>query len=137
MQIVRCLFLGIAALLIGCASVQLRPGDVTVVMARDLDPKSAPSGIADSFSLDGKLVAYMSFKWADIDKVGGRQVFEARWYSAERLIAKREHTAVFVKQPYHVWFSVTAVDFAPGPAHFELIYKGAVLARKDFEILSK
>lgn len=139
MKVVWSTLLLLALLPSGCATppIQLRPENVTVVMARGSDPRTGVTGIGEVFTQEGKIVAHMTFRWDDISKTGGRQSVEAKWYSGERLIGKKVIDVPFDTPPYHVWFDASAIDFSQGPARFEAYNRGVLLVSKTFEIISK
>src|SRR5262245_25000451 len=78
------------AMIGGCSTVKLYENNVSIVMAKDAKKGKGPLGVTDKFGLDGKIVAYVTFKWDDVAKEGGRHKVEAKWFAGDKLISVRE-----------------------------------------------
>lgn len=109
--------------------------EVTVIMARAAIKGRGPLGVADRFTLDGNIVAYISLKWTDLNLAWGPIKLESRWYKGDRLISKREDQYNFTRQPTGVWASIYPAVLGPGEAKYEVYWNGLKLAQRQFEIV--
>ena len=126
----------VAVLVSACATaVHIKPESASVVLARDAEIGKGPTGIAEKFTLDGKVVAYMTFKWDNPQQEGGLQTFDVRWYSGDTLVFAKEVVHTLGRPPYHVWTSIYPVSLGVGKARFEAYKGGVLLLSKSFEIV--
>lgn len=128
----------------GCGTfgVSLSEKNVTTcVLAKnvkkDHDKIAGPSGITDTYSLEDKVCIYTSFAWDDIDKQGGAQSFEYKWYSGDKLVAKRSSDGYFKNPPQHTWYCFIASSFGLGSHHVEMYTDNKLLAYKRFTVQDK
>jgi hypothetical protein len=132
-----------AVVLNGCATSnpesiaeQLPDGfRVSLVTARDAGMGRGPLGVGDRFSLDGKVVAFASFTWTNLDEAWGKRKLEFYWYNGERLIRKGEVEPYFGRSPYHVWGSVLPTALGPGDCRVEVRLHGKMLAERRFKVV--
>jgi hypothetical protein len=133
------------AFLVGCASLPQAPVaatapdglHVSLVLARDAIRGRGPLGVGDRFLLEGKVVAYATYTWADPAFVWGNQKIEYRWYSGDKLVLKHEAIFAFAKPPYYAWSQIYPTALGPGPARVELHWNGRKLAERWFEVFDQ
>lgn len=124
-------------LLAGCATVTMSENNTTIVLAKKAYKGIGPSNPSDVFVFDDKVHAYVTFKWDDIEKAGGNQAIEFRWYNGDRLIAMRKAEFVFGKPPHSVFHSVTGVSLGAGKCRVEVYANDAFVASKSFRVMEK
>lgn len=137
------LLLFLAATLSGCASptvvgtpVQLPDGmKVNLVTARDAAPGRGAMGVADFFTLNGKVVAYASFTWTNLDQTWGKNKIEFLWYNGDNLIRKSESEPNFGRPPHHVWSSTYPTALGAGDCRVEVHWRGQRLAQRSFKVI--
>jgi hypothetical protein len=110
--------------------------EANIVMARNAVKGRGPFGISDRFTIDGKVVAYVTLTWPETTPTWGKQQFESRWYRDDRLIKKSETQHNLSKAPYYLWNEIYPVALGAGKARYELYWNGAKLAEREFEIES-
>lgn len=129
----------------GCATVSPPEKNAIIVMARDIkkgqwlpgmtgNPDQWPVGIADKFGLDGKVVAYITFKWNGISRAGGLRMVEARWFAGDKLVSIEDKAHIFGEPPYNVWFSIQSAALGVGKARIEIYVDGVFVGSRSFEV---
>ena len=126
----------------GALGVSLTDKNVTTcVLAKnvikDKDNVAGPSGITDTYSLEDKVCIYTSFSWDDIDKEGGAQSFEYKWYTGNKLVAKRSSDGNFKNPPQHTWHCFIASSFGLGSHSVEMYANKKLIASKHFTVQDK
>ena len=120
----------------GCAGTKFTDQNVTVITARDAERGKGPSGITDTFSLEGRVVAYATFRW-DGGGSAGAQLIEVKWYNGDKLVATRSNTLQLDQSPYHVWFWQNSIGLGLGRCSVEFHAGGRRVGRKEFLIVEK
>lgn len=127
--------------LFGCAVKPVVPADtlpaglqVRVLIARTAAVGTGPVGVSDRFTLDRKMVVYVTFVWPDEAASWGTQKFETLWYSGDRLVKKNEPEYKILRSPFHFWSTFYPVSLGSGPARYEIHVNGRKLAEHSFEI---
>ena len=116
--------------------IELTERNVSIVTARDAEKTKGPTGITDTFSLEGRVVAWATFRWESGDASGPRQI-EARWYNGEKLVTTRSNNVSLMSSPWHVWFSHTTIGLGVGKCRVELYSAGKLLGTKHFVIVER
>lgn len=143
-NIIKFLSIPYALILFSCAPI---PQDaamspqpmIHVVMARDVTKDhfdktvTVPTGVTNTFSLNEKVIAYMSFLHNDPYQILGRQPVEVLWYNENRLVL-RKNTVVNFNNPPYQWFSISAATLGAGNARFEAYSNGNLLGSQDFVV---
>src|SRR5688500_6054616 len=119
-----------------CANVKYTERNVTGMTARDAERGKGASGITDTFSLEGRVIAYATFRW-DGGGSRGQQLIEVKWYNGDKLIATRSNTFAFEQSPYHVWFSQNSIGLGPCKCRVEFYASGSFVGSKEFVIVEK
>lgn len=133
------------AMISGCSTVKPSEKNASIVMARDIKKVQRtsgingnfdqwPVGIADKFDLDGKIVAYITFKWNGISRAGGQRKVEARWFAGDKLVSIRESFHTFGAPPYDMWFSIHPAELGVGKARVEVYVDGVFVGSRNFEV---
>lgn len=131
----------------GCSTVGPSEKNASIVMARDIKkgrwlpgmtdhPDQWPVGITDKFGPDGKVVAYITFKWNGISRAGGMRVVEARWFAGDKLVSIEDSEHIFGEQPYNVWFSIHSAALGAGRARVEIYVDGVFVGSRSFEVFN-
>ena len=132
------LSLTLCTCIVSCApAVKFTERNVNIVMAKDAERGKGPIGITDTFTLEGKIVAYSTFTWDEVQKEGGYHNITAKWYSGEKLVSSRDYRGSFTRPPYYVWFWTNATTFGPGKAKVEIYADGLLVGTKNFEVVTK
>lgn len=127
-----------ASLLIsGCSTIKISERNTSIVLAKDAKKGEGPSGIADTFPLEGKIVAYMTFGWDDTNARGGSQKVEVKWFSGDRLVSAPSNSFDFGRPPHYVWFTTYGTALGIGKARVEVYVDGVFAGSKTFEIVGK
>jgi hypothetical protein len=129
---VMAISLGVCA----CASVKLTERNVTVITAREAERGKGPTGITDTFSLEGRVVAHATFRWDGGGSLG-QQSIEVKWYNGDKLIATRGNTFQFDQSPHHVWFGQNSIGLGPCKCRVEFYAAGRFVGSKEFIIVEK
>ena len=108
---------------------------VTLITAHSVGTNRAPQGVADYFTYDGKLVAYASFTWTQLDSAWGKQRISFHWFNGDRLIRKYDVDINFGTPPHHVWASSQPTALGAGNCRVELYWNGQKLAERAFKVL--
>jgi hypothetical protein len=146
MKLVRNLAVLLCLAFLGCAGgvphsepsgLQLTEKNINIVMAKSASAERGPLGISDQFIFDGKIFAYATFVWDDVNLSGGHQTIDVKWYSADKLVSTRSYTATFQRPPYHVWFPIAVTTIGVGKGKVEFYSQGRFLGSKTFEIITK
>lgn len=127
----------VATCLFGCAGVQITEKNVSIFMAKNVTREDGPIGIADKFPLEGKVYAYVNFKWDAVESVAGQRHIKAKWYSGDKLVSVQEGNWQMGRPPYHVWFAMTRINLGVGKARVEIFSDGTLVGNKSFEIVEK
>lgn len=137
MQKLHAVLLALVFLVAGCASVTLSEKNTAIVLAKKAYKGIGPSEPSEVFTLDNKVHAYVTFKWDDVEKAGGEQSIEFRWYNGERLIAMRKAEVVFGKPPHSVFHSVTGVSLGAGKCRVEVYANDKLVGKNFFNVIEK
>jgi hypothetical protein len=121
---------------LGCATVQLTEKDINIMMARNASCEG-PSGISDKFTLEGKIVAYVTFKWDDVNQSRGIYTIESKWYSGDKLVHISSMNIKMGKPPHYAWFNIGSTGLGIGKARVEIYSDGLLIGKKDFEVVDK
>jgi hypothetical protein len=100
MKVLCCLLIGACLIACGCASVTEPSFNTTIVMAKNVEKGKGASGITDVFTHEGIIFMFATFQWEDVDKPGGQQNIEVKWFNEDRLVMKSGHKFDFTKTPY-------------------------------------
>ena len=117
--------------------VVLAEATVSVVTAREAGNGRGPIGIADQFTTEGRVFAFVSIVWPAGRVASGKQAFQSRWYSGDRLVSERDATFEIARSPFNFWSSVFPVDLGPGAARYELHADGRKIAEHRFTIVPR
>ena len=124
-------------LLSGCSTIKISERNTSIVLAKDAERGKGPSGISDKFSLEGKIVAYMTFRWDETSTRGGQQTVEVKWFSGDKLVSTPKNTFDFGVSPYYVWFNTYGTALGVGKARVEVYVNGIFAGSKNFEVVEK
>ena len=133
-------FFVVLAFAAGCASVDLTERNTTLVIAKKVvrdSGASAPVEISDVFTLEGPVVAFLTFRWDRTDVAAGHQRIEIRWFNGDREISRRTHEGNFGRPPHYVWCTTTAIAMGPGPCRADAFIDGKRVATKAFTVTEK
>ncbi|MGH8725765.1 MAG: hypothetical protein ACREU1_12975 [Burkholderiales bacterium] len=119
-----------------CAGVKFTERNVSIVTATNAEKGKGPTGISNTFSLEGIVVAYATFRW-DSGDVGGPQTIEVKWYNGDKLVSTRSNTFQFERSPFHVWFRFTSVGLGVGKCRVEFYSNGLLIGSKSFSVVEK
>jgi hypothetical protein len=128
-----CLLLIYALCLSACAAVKLTEQDAKIILAKKVDRNFNVSEITDLFTYEGQIYVYTTLVW-DVDKAGGRQEFEAKWYNGDRLISRFARTYTLDYNPYYVWFRIRGTALGAGSCRVEIFANGSFLGSKSFTV---
>lgn len=109
--------------------------EVRVVTAHEARSGSGPIGVTDRFSLDDKVVAFVTLSWPENHAAIGERAFESRWYSGDRLVRKATTAFTVARSPFMFWREVRAASLGPGPARYEIHVDGRKVAEHAFEVI--
>ena len=123
--------------IVGCAGVKFTERNINIVMAKNVAKGAGPTGITDTFTFEGKIFAYATFKWGEVEKEGGHHKIEAKWYSGEKLVSAQEREVTFGRPPHYVWFSTRGTSLGAGKAKAEIYADGLLVGSKNFEVVTK
>jgi hypothetical protein len=132
MAIVAALFL-----VAGCAGIDISERNTTIVTAKKVVKGQGASDITDTFTLEGQVFALLTFKWDDIEKHGGQQTIEARWFNGEKEISRRKHDANFGQSPWQVWFPMNGTALGVGKCRVDAYVNGKYVGTKSFTVVEK
>jgi TonB family protein len=119
------------------AAIKISESNTFVVLAKDAKRGEGPSGIADKFDLEGKIVAYTTFRWDETNTRGGQQTVTAKWFSGDKLVSTPKNTYDFGTPPYYVWFQINGTALGVGKARVEVYVDGTFVGSKYFEVVEK
>jgi hypothetical protein len=91
-------------------------------------------GVADYFTLEGRIFAYAAFTWTEIAKSGGKPIMEFRWFNGERLIQKNEFEVFLIRSPHYAWSAAVSAGLGPGECRVELYLGSQKLAQRAFTV---
>jgi hypothetical protein len=115
----------------------LDQSNTTLLLARTASADDGPGGVNDRFSVEGKIIAYMTFKW-DVAKLrSGGQRLEVRWFSGEKLVSSQQSDVTLTASPHRTWMSVLSADIGVGKARVDVFADGKLIASKVFEVVEK
>lgn len=112
---------------------------IHVVMARDVTKDhfdktvTVPTGVTNTFSLNEKVIAYISFLHNDPYQMLGRQPVEILWFNNDKLVLRKSTVVNFNNPPYQ-WYSISAGTLGAGNARFEAYSNGNLLGSQDFVV---
>jgi hypothetical protein len=131
--------LAAVAIAAGCAGIPLTESNTTLVTAKKIIRAggAAPSELTDAFTLDGPIVAFLTFKWDQTAVDGGFHRIEIRWFNGDKEISRRTHEATFGKPPHYVWFTTSGVAIGPGRARADVYVDGKRVATRTFVVTEK
>jgi hypothetical protein len=109
--------------------------DVRVVTARDAALDRGPIGVTDRFSIDGKVVGFVTLSGTIKQAGWTEQSFESRWYSGDRLVRKSSTRVEITKVPFSFWSDVEAAALGTGAARYELHVDGRKIAEHPFMVV--
>ena len=124
-------------LLTGCSTIKISERNTSIVMAKDAKKGEGPTGISDKFGLEGKIVAYMTFRWDETNVRAGQQNVEVKWFSGDKLVSTPKNTYAFGKSPHYVWFTTYGTALGVGKARVDVYVDGVFVGRKSFEVVEK
>ncbi|MGL4768164.1 MAG: hypothetical protein ACRCV6_08835 [Formosimonas sp.] len=116
------------------ADVPLTAENTKVTMARFVHQTYGPTHLTEVFPKEGFVYAYVTFAWSEADKSMWGTKLTYKWYSGDKLLKTKEASPVFIKSPFHFWTRMKAVDFATGPAKFEIYDKDKLLVSQKFVV---
>jgi len=105
---------------------------LSVLIARNASKEDGPSGVSDKFTVEGKLVAYLTIKWDATDALPSQQELEVRWFNGDKQVSAQKQIVDLSASPQRVWVSTLAADIGVG--------KGAgkvLIGSKPFSIAEK
>jgi hypothetical protein len=115
----------------------LAPQNISVLLARSASKEDGPSGVSDKFTVEGKIVAYLTVKWDEATVAGGQQNLEVRWFSGDKLVSRQKQELTLSTSPHRVWLSTLAADIGSGAAHVEVYAQDKLIASKAFSVVEK
>lgn len=123
--------------IVGCAGIQFTESNVNIVMAKNVEKGKGPTGITDTFTFEGRIFAYATFNWYEVEKQAGIHKIGVKWYSREKLVSVRDLEVVFGRPPHYVWFQSSGTSLGAGKAKVEIYADGTLVGSKTFEIVEK
>ncbi|NSL57057.1 hypothetical protein [Uliginosibacterium aquaticum] len=115
----------------------LKPEHVTLSLARDYSKDAGLQGIADQFTLEGKVVLFANISWEPADWAPGLQHIEVKWFKGNQLIRTQRNTKVeYKRSPGTFWATQTTVGLGEGQWRAEFHANGVLLGSKTFTISS-
>lgn len=113
-----------------------QPAGLTAVLvvAREVRQGYGPLGVGDRFPLEGRIAAYVSLTWTDVNLEWGQQAIEWRWYSGDRLVKRSDGVFKASKPPHYVWNATQPVGLGVGKGHVEFVINNQVVAKRSFEV---
>ncbi|MDO6388370.1 hypothetical protein [Uliginosibacterium sp. 31-12] len=113
----------------------LKPEHVTLSLARDYSKDAGLQGIADQFTLEGKVVLFANISWEPADWAPGLQHIEVKWFKGNQLIRTQRNTKVeYKRSPGTFWATQTTVGLGEGQWRAEFHANGVLLGSKTFTI---
>lgn len=112
-------------------------GNTTLLLARSASKEDGPSGVGDQFSIEGKILAYLTFRTSGLSTDGTAQKIEARWFNGSKLIGSSSQDVSVTGSTHHAWLPVLAADVGTGNARVEIYAGGQLIASKNFRIQEK
>ncbi|HWI41387.1 MAG TPA: hypothetical protein VNX25_07855 [Verrucomicrobiae bacterium] len=95
-------------------------------------PKAMPT-----YSLEDKVCINTSFSSDDLDKDGGGQSFEYKWYTGDKLVAKKSLSGYLNNPPQHVWHCAITSAFGLGSHRVEMYANDTLVASRQFTVQDK
>ena len=137
-----CLLLGVLTT-VGCATPIAVPESATLpegmrvnlITARDAAVGRGAIGVADYFTFEGKVVAFASFTWSNLEQAWGKQKIEFHWYNGDRLVRRTESEPNFGRPPHHVWSTSYPTALGAGEGRVEVHWRGQKLAQRAFRVV--
>lgn len=121
-------------MLVGCASVDLTENNTNIVMAKKAVKGAGASEISDVFNYEGQIFAYLTFRWDAVDRHGGPQTVEVRWFNGTKEVSRRKHEATFGLPPYYVWFPTSGTALGVGNCRVDAYVNGRHVGTKSFTV---
>jgi hypothetical protein len=115
----------------------LDQNNTTLLLARGASAENGPSGVNDRFSVEGKVFAYLTFKWNATELSAAKQHLEVRWFSGDKLVSTQQNDVALATSPHRAWMSVLSADLGVGKARVEVLVNGKVVATKSFEVVER
>lgn len=117
-----------------CTTMTLNASNVSIVTASDAKPGDGVKGIKDTFTLDEKVFAYLTFTWADTSARGGRHEVSYRWFSGQKQVKEGKFAFEMGTPPHYAWTSILAVALGTGPGHVDMLVDGQFVGSKSFTV---
>ncbi|HSD37075.1 MAG TPA: hypothetical protein VLC92_06180 [Rhodocyclaceae bacterium] len=117
--------------------VSLDQSNTSLLLARNATAEDGPSGVNDRFSVEGKIIAYLTFKWDADNAPSGAQRVEVRWFSGDKLVSSQQSEFVLSASPHRIWMPVLSADIGAGKNRVDVFANGTLIASKPFEIVEK
>lgn len=117
------------------AAPVLTSQNTSLLLARGASKEDGPSGVAEKFTVEGKILAYLTFKWDSPSLKGTRQEIEVRWLNADKVVSSQKQELVLSESSQHIWQPVLAADIGTGKARVEIYAAGNLIATKSFTVV--
>ncbi|MDP5238135.1 hypothetical protein Q9Q94_01255 [Uliginosibacterium sp. 31-16] len=113
----------------------LKPEHASLALARNYSKETGLTGIADQFTLEGKIVLFSTFRWEQVDWAPGPQIMEVKWFINDKLVhTSRNSKLNFQKSPSTFWTAPMTIELGAGKGRADLYANGVLLGSKPFII---
>jgi len=109
--------------------------NTSLLLARNASKEDGPSGVAEKFTVEGKILAYLTFKWDSASLKGAKQEIEVRWLNGDKVVSSQKQEIAVREPSQHVWLPVLAADIGTGQARVEIYAGGNLVATKSFAVV--
>ena len=134
MKPVVAMTLTVVVLVTGCATVEITERSTNLVMAKKVVHREGPQEITDSFTYEGNIYIFATFRWPEWEKNGGSQTVKVKWFNGERMLFGQRQDVNFGYPPWHVYFLTNGVALGTGKCKVEVYVNDAYVGSKSFSV---
>lgn len=124
-----------ACFVAGCTAVELK--DPQIIMAKKAQRGIGPSDITDTFTMDSQVLAYITFKWPEVNTEGGNRDFTVKWFCNNIQVSELTRTLPVTKPPFSYWPHLTAASLGKGDCRIDVFVDKRFVGTKAFRIVGK
>ncbi len=131
------LLITICVIVSGCATVKLTEKNTTIIMAKVVEKEKGAKNITDTFTYEGNIYVFITFRWDDMERPAGAYTIKAKWFNGEKLTSIGKYDANLSSMPYYVWLTTRGTSIGTGKCRVEVYADDIYLGSKSFTVVEK